>query len=530
MKNRPWFKHYFEGQLKEVEIPEVSLPRLLEDSLDEFRDHTIMTYYNRTFTLEEFSDIVNRLASAFTKEGVKKGDRIALMVPNTPYYAFTYFAALKCGAIIVQVNPMYKPYELEHILNDSGAEYMVAYEPLEPIIQAVKDRTKLSKIYYASDQNVASFNKLLQDEGDQVPEVDIDPRNDVAVLQYTGGTTGKPKGVMLTHRNLIANTIQTNESLRALSKPEGEKVLMIIPLFHVYGASVLNTAILKGNNLILLPRFEVEEVVETIQKHKPTNFPGVPTMFIALLDYAKKHNIKLDVLETCSSGAGPLPVEVMEQFNEVAGASVAEGYGLSEASPTTHRNPIVGLQKNGSIGIPLPSTDAKIVDRETGKQEMPVGEVGELIIQGPQVMKGYWNMPEETEETIRDGWLYTGDLAKMDEDGFFYIVGRTQELIIASGYNVYPIEIENVLYEHPKVLEAAVYGVPDDYRGETVQATIVPQKGVTLTEEEIVEFCSERLAAYKVPKIIEFRDELPVTTTGKVLKRVLQEEAVKGGA
>lgn len=525
VEERPWLKHYTEEQPADIEIPEISLPQLLAQSAEKYQDKTAITFFNQTITFRELSEKVNIVASAFYKRGLKKGDRVALMLPNTPFYPISYFAALTCGATIVQVNPMYQPDELRYILNDSGAKFIIAFEPLAPIVEAVKKDTKLDEIIYASAESASEFHELLQDPGDKVPEVDFNPKEDVAVLQYTGGTTGRSKGAMLTHTNLIANTIQSAIAIKPVSDPGNERVLMVAPLFHVYGmTSGMNLAIYNGNNLIMLPKFDVEQVVQTIETHKTTNFPGVPTMYIALLEYAKKHQTKLDTFKSCTSGSAPLPVEVLEQLHEITGAPVSEGYGLSEASPTTHRNPVVGLQKAGSIGIPFPSTYVKIVDQETGEQSLNVGEIGELIVKGPQVMKGYWNMPEETNQTVRDGWLYTGDLAKMDEDGYFYIVGRKKELIIASGYNVYPIEIEDVIYEHPKVLEAAVFGVPHPYRGETIKAVIVAQESQTLTEEEITDFCKKKLAAYKVPKIIEFREELPKTAVGKILKRKLQEE------
>lgn len=522
---RPWIKHYVEGQPADIEIPEITLPELLQQSAEKYRKNTAITFFNYTLTYEELLEKVNKVASAFYKRGLKKGDRVALMLPNTPFYPISYFAALICGATIVQVNPLYKPDELRYILNDSEAKFIIAFEPLAPIVEAVKNDTKLEEVIFASAESASQFHELMQDAGDEVPQVEINPKEDVAVLQYTGGTTGRSKGAMLTHYNLIANTVQSAVAIKPVSNPGNERVLMVAPLFHVYGmTSGMNLAIYNGNNLIMLPKFDIEQVVKTIETHKPTNFPGVPTMYIALLNYAKEHGIKLDTFKSCTSGSAPLPVEVLEQLQTVTGAPVSEGYGLSEASPTTHRNPVIGVQKAGSIGIPFPNTDVKIVDKETGERTLGVGEIGEMIIKGPQVMKGYWNMPEETEQTIKNGWLYTGDLAKMDEDGYFYIVGRKKEMIIASGYNVYPIEIEDVIYQNPKVLEAAVFGVPHPYRGETIKAVIVPQEGQTLTEEEIIGFCKEKLAAYKVPKIVEFRKELPKTAVGKILKRKLQEE------
>lgn len=525
VEERPWVQHYVEGQPAEIEIPEISVPEFLHQSVEKYKDKTAITFFDFTLTFEELLEQVNKVASAFHKRGLKKGDRVALMLPNSPFYPISYYAALVCGATIVQVNPMYTPDELRYILNDSGASFIVAFEPLSEIVEAVKKDTNLREVIYASAESASQFHELLQDDGDEVPDIEVDPKEDVAVLQYTGGTTGRSKGAMLTHFNLVANAIQSSVAVSPVSEQGEERVLMISPFFHVYGMTTgLNLGIYNGSNLILLPRFEIEQVVNAIKTFKPTSFPGVPTMYIGLLNYAKEHNIKLDTFKSCTSGSAPLPVEVIEQLQKVTGAPVAEGYGLSEASPTTHRNPVVGIQKAGSIGIPFPSTDVKIVDQETGERALDIGEIGEMIVKGPQVMKGYWNMPEETEQTIRDGWLYTGDLAKMDEDGYFYIVGRKKEMIIASGYNVYPIEIEDVIYEHPKVLEAAVFGVPHPYRGETIKAVIVPREGQTLTEEEVTDFCKEKLAAYKVPRIVEFRDELPKTAVGKILKRKLQEE------
>ena len=330
---------------------------------------------------------------------------------------------------------------------------------------------------------------------------------------------------MLTHANIVANTLQSAATAFVKTRKGEESVLAVIPLFHVYGmTSAMCLTFYNGGNLILVPKFDVAQIVDLIEELQPTSFPGVPTMYIALLDYYKTRKFDLSCLETCTSGSAPLPIEVINQFNEFSGSTVAEGYGLSEASPTTHRNPIAGLQKTGSIGIPLPNTDAKIVDAATGLQTLPLGEVGELVVKGPQVMKGYWNRPEETAHAIRDGWLFTGDLATMDEDGFFYIVGRKKEMIIASGFNVYPTEVENVIYKHPAIFEAAVIGIPDKYRGETVRAVVVLKENQQLTEEELIQFCRSQLSAFKVPTDVLFVDELPKTAVGKILKRALQQQ------
>lgn len=524
-----WYKHIPEGNPVEIDIPEISLQDFFKQSVATYPNHTAMTFFQKTFTYTELNQLIQIAASNLKNAGIQKGDRVGIMLPNCPQYVISYYAVLLCGAIVVQVNPMYKASELLHVLNDSGSKMLIVLDRLQPLIDQIKDKTALEQVYTVNlEGKDASFNQLLQNRGLPVPSVEINPKEDVAVLQYTGGTTGLSKGAMLTHYNLVANTLQSEATSKIKTKYGKERTLTISPLFHVYGMTscmLLNFYI--GGNLILVPKFEPELVVNIIEKTKPTIFPGVPTMYIALLDYYKEKRFDLSVLETCVSGSAPLPVEVINKFNEFSGTKVAEGYGLSEASPVTHRNPIVGLQKPGSIGIPIPNTDAKIVDKDTGTKELPIGEIGELIVKGPQVMKGYWNNPEETRKTIRDGWLYTGDLAKMDEDGFFYIVGRKKELIIASGYNVYPIEVEDVIYTHPAVLEAAVIGVPDSYRGETVKAVVVLKEGAQLTEEELIQYCREKMAAYKVPRSVDFVKELPKSAIGKILKRVLVEQYVK---
>ncbi|WP_277674129.1 long-chain-fatty-acid--CoA ligase [Piscibacillus halophilus] len=526
MTYRPWYDFVPEGNLKEIEIPNISLGDLFLKSVKTYPEHTAITFMGKTFNYQTVYGYAQKIAAYFQDIGIEKGDRIALMLPNCPHYVFTYFGAILAGATVVQVNPMYKGQELLHVLKDSRAKAIIAYEPLMPIVQNVLSDTSVTHSFSVSFTTPSDFEQLLQHQLELKP-VNIDPKEDVAVLQYTGGTTGRSKGAMLTHYNLVANTLQSFATAEINIKLGEERVLVISPLFHVYGmTSGMNLTFYMGGNLILLPRFEVEEAVKTMQELKPTSFPGVPTMFIAILNYAREHNIDLSYLETCTSGSAPLSADVLSNFEETTGAPIAEGYGLSEASPVTHRNPIEGVQKAGSIGIPIPNTDSKVVDLDNGTDELPVGEVGELVVKGPQIMKGYWNMPEETEKTIRDGWLYTGDLAKMDEDGFFYIVGRKKEMIIASGFNIYPIEIETVLYQNPKVLEAAVIGIPNPYRGETIKAVVSLKEGQTATEEEIIHFCKERLANFKVPTSVDFIDEFPKTAVGKILKRELKEQYI----
>jgi long-chain acyl-CoA synthetase len=522
---RPWLKHVAEGNPKEIEIPEISLTDLLIQSVDKYYNHAAITFYSQTYSYGQLDGCIKKIASALYKLGVKKGDRVALMLPNCPQYPISYFASLMCGATIVQINPMYKATELLHVLNNSNTKVLIVLDKLLPVVERILDQTSVTTTITVSFESACEFNEFLKDSSDRIPTVSIDPKEDVAVLQYTGGTTGRSKGAMLTHYNLVANTLQSAATSKVKTRLGHERVLAVSPLFHVYGMTgAMNLTFYNGGNLILVPKFEVEQVVKIIEQTKPTVFPAVPTMYIALLNYYKSNKFDLSCLTKCISGSAPLPVEVLNRFNEISGTTIAEGYGLSEASPVTHRNPISGLQKPGSIGIPIQNTDAKIVDTVTGEQTLAVGEVGELVIKGPQIMKGYWGMPEETKRTIRDGWLYTGDLAKMDADGFFYIVGRKKEVIIASGYNVYPIEVEDVIYSHPKVLEAAVIGVPDEYRGETIKAIVVLKEKERLSEEELIQFCRERLAVYKVPNMVAFVEELPKTAVGKILKRTLKEQ------
>lgn len=519
---RPWLKHVVPGNLKEVKIPIISLLQLLDESIAKYPNHTAMTFFGKTFSYKELNKNIQKVAKALSKNGVGKGDRVAIMLPNCPQYPMSFYSILTCGAIVVQVNPMYKASELIHILNDSGAKVIIVMDQLLPLIEGVRAHTSIQEVFSVSVESAYMPDELLMEDQNELQRVEINPIEDVAVLQYTGGTTGTPKGAMLTHFNIVANTLQSEATSTVKVKKGEERVLTISPLFHVYGmTSAMSVTFYIGGNLILVPKFDVELVIDIIEKTKPTSFPGVPTMFIALVNYYNVRKFDLSCFNMCSSGSAPLPIEIINRFNEISGTSVAEGFGLSEASPVTHRNPVEGLQKKGSIGIPIPNTDARIVDITTGEQNLAVGEVGELVINGPQVMKGYWNRPEETNIAIRNGWLYTGDLAKMDEDGFFFIVGRKKEMIIASGYNIYPIEVENIIYKHPAVLEVAVIGIPHEYRGETIKSIVVLKEGHDVTPEQLIDFCRSQLSAYKVPKEILFVNELPKTAVGKILKRNL---------
>lgn len=514
-------------------FPEISLPSLLRSTAERFPNRPAVSFYHVTLSYEQLWWMVQRTAVGLAAAGVGKGDRVAIMLPNCPHYVIAYYATLALGGIVVQVNPMYTGAELEHLLVDADPKVIVVFEPLWEKVMAIWDKTNLEKAFLVQfpgpvqtppSDRVQPAESLLAVQGD-LPEVNIDVKEDVAVLQYTGGTTGRSKGAMLTHRNLVANVYQCLANFRDGIRDGEEVVLLVLPLFHVYGMTVgMNLGIAIGANLVMLPRFQLDEVLETIKRVRPTMFPGVPTMYIAVNSHPKAREYGLDSIKICNSGSAPLPVEVLKDFEAKTGATILEGYGLSEASPVTHTNPYHGERKVGSIGQVLPGTEARIVDVATGTRDLPPGESGELVIRGPQVMKGYWKMPEETAQVLRDGWLYTGDIATRDEDGYYYIVDRKKDLIIASGFNVYPREVEEVLYSHPGVQEAAVVGVPHPYRGETVKAYIVCKPGVTLTEEEIIQFCRERMAHFKAPTEVEFREELPKTPVGKVLRRALREE------
>ncbi|MBA4603400.1 long-chain-fatty-acid--CoA ligase [Thermoactinomyces mirandus] len=515
----------------------LSLPQMLDQTVRQHGDRTAVQFYETEISYRKLQDLSRLAAGAFRRLGVKKGDRIGLMLPNCPQYVVAFYGILRCGAIVVQVNPMYTKREIEFVLQDSGADVLIVFGDLYSRFKKTNLFSRLRKVVVVKPdesvfpglaQNTVSWDNLLAGTSFMADDEPIDPERDVAVFQYTGGTTGRSKGAMLTHFNLVTNVLQLNDHSRGNSLTETDRILIAIPLFHIYGMTcAMNLGILNGSTIILLSRFEPLEVLQTIKKYRPTCFPGVPTMYVALNSYPKAEQYGIDSIRICNSGSAPIPVELIQSFEKKTGASMYEGYGLSEASPTTHNTPRTGQKKPGSVGIPLPGTEARIVDLKTGTETLPIGEAGELVIRGPQVMKGYWNMPEETKQAIRDGWLFTGNIARMDQDGFFYIVDRKKDLIIASGYNIYPREIEEVLYTHPAVMEAAVVGVTDPYRGETVKAFIVLKPEAQVTGKEIEQFCRRNLAPFKVPKQIEFRKSLPKTAVGKILRRVLAEEEKK---
>ncbi|GAB3043545.1 long-chain-fatty-acid--CoA ligase [Virgibacillus ainsalahensis] len=531
--DKVWLKHYPEHIKQELEIPDISLTEMLDETIAKYGEKSAIYFYGKEITYKDLGKQIDAFAAALQEQGIKKGDRVAIMLPNCPQYVISYYGALQAGGIVTQINPMLIGKELEFILRDSGAESIVIYEPLLPALNQIIDHTSIKNVIKVNlegreteDGMATGFETFLKKATAPPKPVAINASEDTAILQYTGGTTGRSKGTMLTHRNLLANVMQSNEYFKDALEPGKERFLTVIPLFHVYGmTSCMNLAIYSGAMSIMLPRFDLEEVLQTIKDVQPTSFPGVPTMYIALINHPKVSEYNMDSIKICNSGSAPMPGEILRTFEEKTGATILEGFGLSETSPTTHCNPYFGIRKPGSVGIGVPSTDYKIVDLAEGTKELPTGEIGEVIIKGPQVMKGYWNMPEETAHTFRNGWLYTGDIAYMDEDGYLFIVDRKKDLIIASGYNVYPRDVEEILYEHSSVQEAVVVGMPDPYRGETVKAVVVLKEGKQRDEKKLIAYCRKNMAAYKVPEVIEFREELPKTNVGKILRRKIKEES-----
>ncbi len=549
--DRIWHKHYDPEVPFSREYPETCLPMILEQNAKIVPDSIATEFFGAKLTYRQLWDHVLRLANGLKQMGVGEGTKVAIMLPNTPQCVIAYYAALWLGAIVIMTNPLYVERELVHQWADSDAEFLFILDHLYPkaekalsktgirttIVTSVKEylplplrylyplKAHLKKLFTSVPYDgihLLSLKKVMaQKRPDPIPCAAA-PDN-LALLQYTGGTTGITKGAMLTHRNILSNVVQLASWFPDLNCGK-ERFLSVLPFFHVFGLTVgLNLSIYTGCAVTVMPRFDTDEVIKTIKKKKPTIFPGVPAIYTALMAHPKVDSFDLSSIRFCVTGSAPMPVEVMRRFEQKTGSKIVEGYGLSEASPVTHANPIDGMRKPGSIGVPLPDTDCRIVDAETGTRQMPVGQVGELIVRGPQVMKGYWKNEQDTMDALRDGWLYTGDLATMDSSGYFFIVDRKKDLIISGGYNIYPREIEEVLYEHPKVLDAAAIGVPHPRKGEAVKIFIVLKRGETLGRQEILDWCKGKLAAYKIPKEVEFRDSLPKTIVGKVLRRELRK-------
>jgi long-chain acyl-CoA synthetase len=554
MSSKPWLKFYDAEVPAELVIPPLTIPDLLRHAADQYPQHPATIFMGARLTYHQLKEQVDRLAAALYRLGVRKGDRVAIMLPNCPQTIIAYYATLSLGAVTVMTNPLYVERELEHQWGDSGAKVVISLDIFWPRIAAVKDKLLLEHIILSGIQdymplakrllaplelrrqgkwvsvpfggNIQAFKKLISQSYPQPPLPDLSP-TDLACLQYTGGTTGLPKGAMLTHRNLIASLSQIRAFLLYEHSETQDIALAIMPFFHVYGMNgLMNMAVHLIGTLVLIPQPEIKAIVDAIITERPTFFTGVPALFVALNNYHSIDQIDLTSIKVIFSGAAPLPVEVMEKFEARTGARITEAYGMTEASSVTHVNPLKGQRKVGSIGLPIIGTEAKIVDTEDWTRELPQGQVGELMVKGPQVMQGYWNAPDETANSLHDGWLLTGDIAQMDEAGYFYIVDRKKDMILSAGFNVYPREVEEMLYQHPKVLEAAVIGLPDGMRGEKIAAYLVLKPGETATPAEIRTFCRERLAPYKQPRQIVFRDTLPKALTGKIIRRQLREEAL----
>jgi long-chain acyl-CoA synthetase len=559
---RPWHATYPPDVPPSLEpYPDESVFALLEGAAAGFADHPALAFFGRHLPYKTLLREVERFSAVLAGLGVARGDRVGMILPNCPEYVITWYACQRLGAIAVGNNPLYTERELLHQIKDSGARVMVV---LDQVYQRFGDiradsgvrevvATKLNHYmpapirwlaplkfrsdakqhgtplpFIPSDHAVRWWGDLMKEAGPTPPPAVIaDPRKEVAALVYTGGTTGLSKGAMLTHRNLVANARQAAAWFPVVRQGE-DGVLASLPFFHSFGTLAMNFAITKAAKLVLIPRFDIEMVLKAIAKEKPTLFPGVPRMYIALNQNPSTPKYDLGALKACVSGAAPLPMAVAQEFERITGgAKVVEGYGLTECSPVTHANPLVGERREGSIGMPLPDTDVRLIDLDDPDRVVPQGERGELCVRGPQVMLGYWNKPEETALVIRNGWFHTGDVAIMDPDGYFRIVDRIKDMVIVSGFNVYPTEIEAVLYQHPKIAKCAVVGVPDPTTGERIKAYIVLNDGERATAEEITAWCrdpAQGLTGYRVPKDIEFRTSLPETLIGKVLRRVLQEE------
>lgn len=566
LATHPWMRHYEQGVPASIDIPDHPLTWLLDCAHELYAGHTAFIYFGTKVTYAQFFRSAQRFALKLQELGVTKGDRVAIALPNIPQYPIAFYGTLMAGAVVVPTNPLYSERELQFQLADSEARVLVVLDMLYPLVRAARPQTALEHIIVTSpadflpaaqralyplisqwgnnqqeghltgkelreDPALHVMHTMLETraKGEAADAINRVPTSapveaaDLAVLMYTGGTTGPSKGAMLSHRNLLANTMQGRSWFpKAI---EGEEVMLCVaPFFHSYGMTVcMNISLLLGATMVLVPRFKPKEVFKAIRQHHPTLFPGIPAMYLAILREATRHPEDLASIKFCISGAAALPAKVQEDFEAITHGKLVEGYGLSEAGPVTHANPLTDECRNGSIGLPIPDIEAAIVNPETG-EPVPIGEAGELVVKGPNVMQGYWKRPEETAAVFRDDWLHTGDLAKRDEDGYFYIVERIKDVIITSGEKVFPREVEEVLFLHPAVAEAAVAGVPDESRGEKVAAFIVLKAGVEdseKTRQELLQLCKQELTAYKVPRTIVFRTDLPKSLIGKVLRREL---------
>jgi long-chain acyl-CoA synthetase len=551
MDDRPWLKHYDPGVPPHIDLPPVPLHRFLEDAARTYGNRPCAIFKGHAVTYSEMNALADRLAAALVELGVKKGDPVAIFMPNSAQFVMSFYAILKAGGVVVATNPLYSAREIEHQLNDAGVEIMLVMSNFYQTIKNVQSKTRLRRLIVTNIKEylpgllrilftLAKEKKgghrvtltggdlwlqevLAAHEKSSRPAVDVGP-DDVALFQYSGGTTGVSKAAVATHRNLVANSLQIR-SWMTQARDGQETVLMAIPMFHVYGmVAGMSFAVRSGASMVMIPNpRDMKDVLETIDKYQPTVFPGVPTMYNAINNSpdVAAGKYKVTSIKACISGSAPLLRETKDRFESLTGGKLVEGFGLSEAPTATHCNPLMGENRAGSIGLPMPDVECRIVSLDDGVTVLGTGEIGELAIRSPNVMRGYHNMPTETANALRDGWLFTGDIARMDSDGYFYIVDRKKELIKPGGFQVWPREVEEEIAKHPKVLDVGVAGIPDAYRGETVKAWVVVRPGEALTEDEVKAWCRERMAAFKVPTHVEFRNELPKTTVGKILRREL---------
>ncbi len=553
MNERVWHKQYDEGVPNEVEVPDLRLHDFLEQSAKDFPDRPCSIFKGAVITYREMSELTDRLAAGLVARGVAKGDRVAIFMPNSPQFVIAFYAILKAGGVVVATNPLYTHREIEHQMNDSGAELMLVMSNFYNVVKEVRPDTRLEKLIVTNIKEYlppvirllftvakerSGGHRVTLEQGDEWmqevlsqhtaadrPDLEIDA-NDTALFQYTGGTTGLSKGAIGLHRNLVANTLQGEAWLSAVGEDPGQGVtLMAIPMFHVYGLVVgMAVAVKSAAAMVMIPNpRDLKDVLSSIDKYRPTLYPGVPAMYNAINNHPDVLAGKYDLssIKACISGSAPLLRETKVKFEELTGGKLVEGFGLTESLVATHANPIMGENRIGSIGVPFPNVDSRIISLDDDVTVLEPNGVGELVIKSPSIMKGYHNMPTETANTVRDGWLYTGDIAYMDDDGYFYIVDRKKEMIKPSGFQVWPREVEEAIAENPKVLDVGVAGIPDAYRGESVKAWVVLKPDQTATVEELQGWCRDRIAPFKVPTQIEFRDELPKTTVGKILRREL---------
>ncbi|MGP8158785.1 MAG: long-chain-fatty-acid--CoA ligase [Thermoplasmata archaeon] len=550
--DRPWFRVYPPEVPRHVIVPDQLLTELIEESVRRWPDRNAIVYYAARWSYRRFWQESERLAASLAREGVGAGDRVALYLPNVPAYPIAFFAILRLGAVVVPVSPLYLGQDLARLLRDATPKALVTLETLYPNLVKVRGEYAVPTVFVArsrefypwyrrpfvngllrrqkmstafpKDPSVRPWKAAVTNPGTVALAKSV-PRTTAAVLQYTGGTTGLPKAAILTHRNLVANVVQGN-AWNIWLEPGAEVVIAAIPLSHIYGLTVaLLMGLAAGGTVVLQTRPEIRELLKLIDRYQPTQFPGVPALYQSFNRQPDLAERRVQSIRYCLSGSAPLPIEVQRRFEQLTGARLVEGYGLSETSPITHQNPLAGERRVGSIGVPVPETDQRVVDLETGMRVLGAGEVGELCVRGPQVMMGYYRQAEETDLVLKDGWLRTGDVVRVDEDGFAYLVDRKKDLVNVGGMKVYPREVEEVLFQHPAVADVAVVGAPDPERGEAVVAFVVKKPNASVTPEELVTFVRERIAHYKAPHRVEFREALPRSGAQKVLRRVLRAEA-----